>query len=215
MVAIGAVVEDEAFVSDHATDLTYSVQELLAMSGPEQQAIYDHLARHKVHVYVDAVTYYKVAGVENPLFKYVLFYNERDLDVEIHELELLVTSLESQNLAATTERLRELRQTRAEATMGSKYDPKKASLADIRTKLMGIHDINMVKPFQDASVLKDIQFKSILDGNIDRKKLQEYGVTAKENLNKLRDIKTQGTCYTVPGKDEVKYYWVPVEYLFN
>ncbi|MEZ4808088.1 MAG: hypothetical protein R2815_11555 [Flavobacteriales bacterium] len=210
---IGAVVEDESFVSDRTTDITFSVSELLGLS-PEARSTYDHLARHKVHIYQDARTYYRVADLQQPIFRYVLFYRDLDFEREIAELQRLVTSLAGHNADDSVEKLAQLWQARAESTLGTNYDKQKTTLADIQEKLMGIHKISMVKPFRDASILADIQFKDLMDRKIDRKKLGDYQKAAEANLEKLKAIKSQGVSYTIPGKDS-KFYWVPVEYLFN
>jgi hypothetical protein len=216
--ALEQVVEDRQMISDHATEFTYFYGQL-ATGGATTQETLDYLAQEKVHVFENAVTWYKVADLKQQLFRYVLFYDDRSLSDEIRALDKLIYAMEKANIDEARMELRNIWRERAQNVMGSKFS-EKVPISEIQAKLMGIHALSMVKPFEQASLLKGLTLDDLADkSKFNSSLLEGYKKMAIANKERLTAMKTKGEYYQVPGheerKDERRYYWVPIEYLFN
>ena len=81
--------------------------------------------------------------------------------------------------------------------------------------MMGIHEMRIVKPFTEAYVLKGITLADIK--NPSKFKLEDmdnYKKAVQDNLKNMKELLGQGA-YDVPGVSDRKYYWVPIQFLFN
>jgi len=215
MEGLSQVVEDKSMLKGQASDFTYFAGEMYKNAGPNGQETLDYMAREKVHVFENAVTFYKVADLQDPLFCYVLFYDGKDLDKEVSSLNKVITALEKGNTAESGEELQAVWRERAEGVMGSKFNDK-VQINEVRSKLLGINNMDMVKPFADASILNGLNLNDLKNSKkFDLAHLDKYKNSAIENKRLLEDMKTKGECYRVPGDQERKYYWVPIEYLFE
>ncbi|MEZ4808087.1 MAG: hypothetical protein R2815_11550 [Flavobacteriales bacterium] len=218
LAALEGIVDDRSMIKDHAPSFSYFYGQLTAQDGVDRETL-DFLAREKVHVFTNAATWHRVTGMQHPLFRYVLFYDDRSLNAEIIALDELIRAMETINIDESREQLRTLWRKRAQDVIGSKYSDK-VPLDEVRAKMMGVHDLNMVKPFEDASLLKGLTLNDLDNKTkFNQTVLDGYKKAAIANKEALNAIKTQGQYYQAPGheerKDERRYYWIPIEYLFN
>lgn len=213
--AVENVVEDESMLKQRASDITYYAAEMTKFNVADSLAILQHLAANKVHVFIDAATYFKVSGLTQPLFNYVLFMEDDVLDQAIKDLGRVLQAFDKGEKTETCASLKQIYKGYAEAALGSKFD-ESTTLNEIQERMMGINEIDMIKTFEQQSVLKGLKLEDLMDEKRCRPEaFSAYEKSAKENHGLLNNIKTSGNYYQVPGDDERKYYWVPIEYLFD
>jgi len=215
MELLAKILEDKSRTASAAGDFTYDVMRLVDLGGGDPERFRDFAVQNQVHLFADAKTFYRVAGMRHPLFKYVLFYSEKDLNAEIKELDKLIPIMDQGQTEDARVELSKYLRLRAQAVLGSEYDDK-VEVLEIRERLLGIHKMDMVKPFEEASVLKGLSLEDLSNSKkFTLTTVYTYLTQVRERLEALRKIVTMGDYYQVPGDNERKYYWVPIELLFD
>ena len=210
--------EDKSAVSDRANDFMspYVMQGILAGIPAEKHAdLKKHLAAEKVHIFVDGKTYYRIEPISTPLFRYVLFYSESDLRREIDLLNELVSVLEGGAIEDSRTRLMEYFRTKVASVLGGKND-KGEKIERLLEKLQGIQDMEMVKPFSNNYIQEDLSIEDLKsDSKLKPEMLTGYRTQVIANLDRLNKIRSSPHFYEIAGDEHQKYFWVPMEDVFN
>lgn len=216
------VLAGNSAISDRAGDFTDDIAPLVDRMGMSPEEWNEWAATKRTHYFVDAATYYRTNAPalkdKEPLFRYVLFYSAKGLKEEISSLEQLLNQFNQEDFQLARSSMVIWWKQRAKDVLGNAYNDKVSAL-EVRERLLGIHAMNMVKPFpEDAYVLKrltisDLESKS----KFTTEEFTTYFTEVRARLNELKKLQTQGEYYEVQGDNsgERKYFWVPIELLFN
>lgn len=217
---LNKVVEDESPLKERADDFSAPILDMIfknLMKDDEGDAKFykeqrDWYAQAKVHIFVDAITYYKTDVLEEPLFKYVLFMHEEMLINKIRELGKLLSALEDGTdtqkvLAGHWQRV-------AEETLGMGKNSGKISIDELKSRMLGIKDMDLILPpiynKVGGKTIDEIEKgKGFSDQEMDE--LTRYFRKAFDEIEKTRSSEYY---YRIPNTDQ-KFFWVPLEYIFG
>jgi hypothetical protein len=220
LTSLNSVVEDESPLKERADDFSAPILDMIfksLMKADEGDAEFykdqkDWYAKSKVHIYVDAVTYYKTDVLEQPLFKYVLFMHEEQLKNKTRELGKLLSTLEDGTdtqkvLAGHWQRV-------AEETLGMGKSTGKISVDELKNRMLGVQDMDLILPpiynkIGGKTIDEIEKGKGFSDQEMDE--LTRYFRKAFDEIEKIRN---SDYYYRIPNTDQ-KFYWVPLEYIFG
>lgn len=224
---IKMIVDDTSPIGERAETFSVPILDFvsrkLAKEGNQEELeewdeFRNYCVREKVHLYMVSSTYYKTQNISNPLFKYVLFMRDDDLDVHMSQIENLLEKLRLGDEAEQREALDQYWRGLALSVLAlseknSKKQLEKLSLNEIQDRLFGIYDLNIIRPQIDdigGLRIEDFQDKSKLPDS----KLQPLREKIKKTLQLLEELKESDYYYEAQESEE-RYYWVPVEYLYG
>ncbi len=210
---------NDSKIADYGSDFTQrNAMELLLgdyQDPAERERMRDVLLAEKVQIFIDTRTVYKAAGLERPIFRYVLFYRDVDLDAQISQLKELNRKLDSADPATVNAGFQEYWRTKARRVLGSGYKAD-MQVTELMERLQGIQQLDMVKPFakQGMEIFGDITIQDLEKGKkLAPDQFTKYQALVLESLKALTDLRNQPYYYESADGGS-KFYWVPIEYLF-
>lgn len=212
--------KNESQLKDYAGDFSMRNALDLMLQGVEDPVERDRIKSaviaQKIHVFADARAYYKTDNVKLPLFRYVLFYKDADLDAQIKALRDLNQMLDNTNSEVATQGFIDYWQAKAEKVLGSEYHKKTMKAVDLLERLEGVQNMDMVKPFVRTDVFGDLTIQDLLGGKkLAPEQFKQYQAMVQESFKKLSELRDEPYYYQVAEGQGSKFYWVPIEYLFN
>jgi len=212
--------KNESQLKDYASDFSMRNALDLMLQGVEDPAERERIKAaviaQKVHVFADARAFYKTDKVKEPLFRYVLFYKDADLDAQIKNLRELNQLLDNTNSEIATQGFIDYWQAKAEKVLGSEYNKKTVKATDLLERLEGVQNMDMVKPFVRTDVFGDLTIQDLLGGKkLQPEQFKQYQAMVQESFQKLSALRDEPYYYQVAEGQGSKFYWVPIESLFN
>lgn len=214
------IFKNESQLKDYAGDFSMRNALDLMLQGVEDPAERDRIKAaviaQKVHVFADARALYKTENLKNPLFRYVLFYKDADLEAQIKMLRELNQMLDNTNSEIATKGFIDYWQTKAEKVLGNEYNKKTLKITDLMERLEGVQNMDMVKPFIRTDVFGDITIQELLNGKkLPPERFKQYQEMVQRSFKELSALRDEPYYYQVAEGQGNKFYWVPIEYLFN
>lgn len=214
------IFKNESQLKDYAGDFTMRNALDLMLQGTEDPAERERLKSaiiaQKIHVFTDARAFYRTSTVKAPLFRYVLFYKDADLEAQIKMLRELNQMLDNTNSEIATQGFIDYWQTKAERVLGNEYNKKNLKVTDLMERLEGVQNMDMVKPFTHAEVFGDLTIQDLLNGKkLPVEQFKQYREMVQRSYKALSDLRDEPYYYQVAEGQGNKFYWVPIEYLFN
>ena len=211
--------QNDSPLSERAGDLTNSAAMDVLLDGidpSEHDAVRAILSKEKVHMFVDSRTVYKAGGLTHPIFRYVLFYEESKLNDQLRDLTDLNQKLDAGDPAMVAMAFREYWMKKAEGVLGSGYTKATIKVEDLLERLHGIQDLSgMVKPFARTEIFGDLTVQDIENGKRPAPdQMRKYQQLVQQSVKELTSLRDQKYYYEAP-EGHNKFYWVPIEYVFN
>ncbi len=212
--------KNESQLKDYAGDFSMRNALDLMLQGVEDPAererIKASIIAQKVHVFADARAFYKAGSVKTPLFRYVLFYKDADLEAQIKMLRELNQMLDNTNSEIATQGFIDYWQAKAEKVLGNEYRKRTLKVTDLMERLEGVQNMDMVKPFIRTEVFGDLTIQDLLNGKkLPPEQFRKYQEMVQRSYKALSDLRDEPYYYQVAEGQGNKFFWVPIEYLFN
>ncbi len=212
--------QNDSKLAEHAGDFTQrnAMEVLFAdFDDPEErERLRKTLVANKAHIFVDARTVYRPAGLTSPMFRYVLFYEEKKLLDQINQLTELNRRLDGGDPAMVAEAFRSYWQEKARGVLGSGYKPT-MKVVELLQRLQGVQDMDMVKPFvrSGTEIFGDLTIKDIEAGKkLPPDQFKKYQELVQKSVKELTALRDQPYFYENPESSS-RFYWIPIEYVFN
>ena len=217
---LAKIFKNESQLKDYAGDFSMRNALDLMLQGvddpAERERIKSAVIAQKVHVFADARAFYKTENVKNPLFRYVLFYKDADLEAQIKQLRELNQMLDNTNSEIATQGFIDYWQAKAEKVLGNEYNKKTLKVRDLLERLEGVQNMDMVKPFVHTDVFGDVTIQDLLNGKkLPPEQFKQYREMVQHSYKELTALRDEPYYYQVAEGQGNKFYWVPIEYLFN
>lgn len=214
------IFKNESQLKDYAGDFSMRNALELMLQGVEDPAERERIKAaviaQKVHVFADARAFYRTENVKSPLFRYVLFYKDADLEAQIKMLRELNQMLDNTNSEIATKGFIDYWQAKAEKVLGNEYNKKTLKVTDLLQRLEGVQNMDMVKPFIRTDVFGDITIQDLLNGKkLPPERFKQYQEMVQKSFKELSALRDEPYYYQVAEGQGNKFYWVPIEYLFN
>ena len=105
---------------------------------------------------------------------------------------------------------------KAEGVLGSGYTRSTVKVTDLLERLHGIQDLSgMVKPFQRTEIFGDLTIQDLEKGKKpSQDQMKRYQELVQRSVKELSALRDQKYYYEAPD-GQSKFYWVPIEYVFN
>jgi len=211
--------QNDSKLAERAAGLTSTDAMAIVLNGidpAEHEAVRRTLDQEKVHMFVDSYTAYRAAGLTHPVFRYVLFYEESKLNEQLKALTDLNQKLDGGDPATVALAFRDYWLKKAEGVLGSGYTRSTVKVTDLLERLHGIQDLSgMVKPFQRTEIFGDLTIQDLEKGKKPSPdQMKRYQELVQRSVKELSALRDQKYYYEAPD-GQSKFYWVPIEYVFN